>query len=248
MILRRVILHVRNQEWTAVALDFVIVVVGVVIGIQVANWNQARTERAQLDEQLVSLRLELEENQNRFDVYRATLQKQMDDVQFLRQALEVAPAEIEADEFNLRLLNVQRVVVLSPDLTALAELAESGGLRRLAGTEIRSAIADWEQELATVKRLQGDSLTQRDHVFNPFMMQKMAYGPLMEQSWLVGDVIAKSKFRNDILMLAEDREFDNHMAFRFGIDGSIVHFVDALKDKTEQLIGMLNDKTGNDDN
>ena len=42
MLLRRVIEHVKTQNWTAVALDFVIVVVGVFIGIQVANWNDAR--------------------------------------------------------------------------------------------------------------------------------------------------------------------------------------------------------------
>ena len=30
MILRRVIQHVRKQEWTALAIDFVIVVIGVV--------------------------------------------------------------------------------------------------------------------------------------------------------------------------------------------------------------------------
>ncbi len=42
MLLRRVIAHVRKQEWTAVGIDLVIVVVGVVIGIQVSNWNEAR--------------------------------------------------------------------------------------------------------------------------------------------------------------------------------------------------------------
>jgi hypothetical protein len=42
MLLRRVIKHVRKQEWTAIAIDFVIVVVGVFIGIQAANWNEAR--------------------------------------------------------------------------------------------------------------------------------------------------------------------------------------------------------------
>ena len=41
MILRRVIQHVRKQEWTAIWIDLVIVVVGVFIGIQVANWNAA---------------------------------------------------------------------------------------------------------------------------------------------------------------------------------------------------------------
>ena len=40
MILRRVISHFRHQEWTAIAIDFVIVVIGVVVGIQVSNWNE----------------------------------------------------------------------------------------------------------------------------------------------------------------------------------------------------------------
>ena len=45
MILRRVIAHVRKQEWTAIAIDFVIVVAGVFVGIQVSNLNAARLER-----------------------------------------------------------------------------------------------------------------------------------------------------------------------------------------------------------
>ena len=42
MILRRVIAHVRKQEWTAIWIDLLIVVVGVFIGIQVANWDGER--------------------------------------------------------------------------------------------------------------------------------------------------------------------------------------------------------------
>lgn len=45
MILRRVIRHFRNQEWTAIAIDFVIVVVGVFVGIQVSNWNAERIDQ-----------------------------------------------------------------------------------------------------------------------------------------------------------------------------------------------------------
>ena len=46
MLLRRVIAHVRRQEWTAIALDFLIVVFGVFFGIQVSNWNESRREIA----------------------------------------------------------------------------------------------------------------------------------------------------------------------------------------------------------
>jgi hypothetical protein len=46
MILRRVIEHFRKQEWTAIAIDFVIVVAGVFVGLQVNNWNEMRLERS----------------------------------------------------------------------------------------------------------------------------------------------------------------------------------------------------------
>lgn len=46
MILRRVIAHFRRQEWTAIAIDFVIVVLGVFVGLQVNTWNEARKDRA----------------------------------------------------------------------------------------------------------------------------------------------------------------------------------------------------------
>ncbi len=42
MILRRVIDHVRNQQWTAIWIDLVIVILGVFIGTQVSNWNAER--------------------------------------------------------------------------------------------------------------------------------------------------------------------------------------------------------------
>lgn len=46
MLLRRVIQHVKDQNWFAIAMDFAIVVVGVFLGIQVSNWNEARSAAA----------------------------------------------------------------------------------------------------------------------------------------------------------------------------------------------------------
>lgn len=55
MILRRLSEHVRGQNWLAVGLDFLIVVLGVFLGIQLGNWNEGRT--LQREERGVVLRL-----------------------------------------------------------------------------------------------------------------------------------------------------------------------------------------------
>jgi hypothetical protein len=62
MILRRITEHVRTQNWTAIGIDFVIVVVGVFIGIQVSNWNATQGEHARERFLLGELREELAES------------------------------------------------------------------------------------------------------------------------------------------------------------------------------------------
>jgi hypothetical protein len=44
VILRSLTKHVKDQNWFAVGIDFAIVVIGVFIGIQVANWNEFRAQ------------------------------------------------------------------------------------------------------------------------------------------------------------------------------------------------------------
>lgn len=47
MILRRIISHFRKQEWTAICIDFFIVVAGVFVGMQAQAWNESRHDRVQ---------------------------------------------------------------------------------------------------------------------------------------------------------------------------------------------------------
>ncbi|MCL6698135.1 hypothetical protein LZ496_04955 [Sphingomonas sp. NSE70-1] len=59
MILRRLTENLRAQNWTAIAIEFFIVVMGVFIGTQVSNWNQQRLEKREAEQMLVNLAPEL---------------------------------------------------------------------------------------------------------------------------------------------------------------------------------------------
>lgn len=50
--LRQVTAHLKEQNWIAVILDFVIVVIGVFVGLQVNNWNEARHDTVRGQEYL----------------------------------------------------------------------------------------------------------------------------------------------------------------------------------------------------
>jgi hypothetical protein len=68
MILRRVANALRAQNWTAIAIELVIVIVGVFIGTQVSNWNQQRLEKHETEVLLGQLQPEL---RNFIDFYES---------------------------------------------------------------------------------------------------------------------------------------------------------------------------------
>jgi len=75
VLLRRLTKHVKDQNWFAVFLDFIIVVFGVFIGLQVANWNEARGDRADEARFLLSLDQDMTETIEEIDTVMAALAK-----------------------------------------------------------------------------------------------------------------------------------------------------------------------------
>ena len=138
MLLRRVIEHVKTQNWTAVGLDFVIVVVGVFIGIQVANWNEARAE-AKLGQSYTSRLLadirrnyELTEIQEK---YYETVLKSVEEAEHLladpdSNARDLVVAAYRASELSGNTINraVWNQIVSSGHLGLLPDRAIDSGL------------------------------------------------------------------------------------------------------------------------
>ena len=97
MILRRLTKHVRDQNWFAVGLDFVIVVIGVFVGMQVSNWNDAH--QTQSERQLVETRLLSDFVLMHEDVVRAAEGHEavLESLHTLRHAIERGEALPEED-------------------------------------------------------------------------------------------------------------------------------------------------------
>jgi len=60
MLLRRITKHVTEQNWFAVLLDFLIVVFGLFIGLQVNNWNENRINARIADSYIERLKVDLD--------------------------------------------------------------------------------------------------------------------------------------------------------------------------------------------
>ena len=59
MILRRFMQHIKEQNWFAVGLDVIVVIVGIFLGMQVTEWNDARKAKSNETQYLASFRNDL---------------------------------------------------------------------------------------------------------------------------------------------------------------------------------------------
>lgn len=77
MLLRRVIEHVKTQNWTAIVIDFAIVVIGVYLGLQVQEWSNSRADR-QLEVQIINdMLVDLGIDRNQYAIGIASAQRRV---------------------------------------------------------------------------------------------------------------------------------------------------------------------------
>ena len=147
MILRRVIEHVKAQNWLAVGLDFVIVVIGVFIGIQVSNWNDGRAANVQEAAVLAQLEDEFSEIQNALERQIRVRRTYIADLKSLIAGLE-GSGPIPDELVVQRALVAARATGRRPaQSAAYLQLMANGELARLSNDDLKKALIRYHARL-----------------------------------------------------------------------------------------------------
>lgn len=143
MILRRITQHVKDQNWFAVGLDFFIVVVGVFIGIQVANWNDSNANHKAYLQALERLDNEISSNLTVLEVLDKTINKELMVVQSgLDTLITCTSGQDSIEAVNAAMTETRGVRGLYVRTTALAELTTNPILLSEQSNTVRARFAD----------------------------------------------------------------------------------------------------------
>ncbi len=136
MILRRLRANLREQNWTTIAIELLIVIIGVFIGTQVSNWNEQRLERESTRRMLAQLAPELRSQIEFFDSadpYYATARSYAD------QALAVwnGDRNISDEQFVIAAYQASQItgIAINPDSWSLT--FGGGQLRDIEDPKVR---------------------------------------------------------------------------------------------------------------
>jgi hypothetical protein len=159
MILRRITKHVTEQNWTAIAIDFVIVVAGVFVGLQVQEWSAARGHRAA---EIVHLN-SMEEDVTYSIASLERMIANMESQQTARAALyaySVDPGATLAPDVRDRLVAVGLFYLPQLDIRQVTfeALKSSGQLSAIGSPTLVSRLQSLSSDIASALRSQADEI------------------------------------------------------------------------------------------
>lgn len=143
MILRRLTKDVNDQNWFAVALDFCIVVAGILIAFQITNWSTGRADRRVYDEAFERVVVELNRNLDLQDRVRRNIAEELPVIQ---RALDDLRA-CRADDAALDTVNAAMVPLNSPyqmlfETAALQQFLSNDAFLQYQSPEARQQLTE----------------------------------------------------------------------------------------------------------
>lgn len=152
MILRRITEHVNAQNWFAVGVDFLIVVVGVFIGIQVSNWNETandrRREQAVLEAMLEDITATSSDLQEMLDINMAGSES----LKVLADHIDNGTAPLPLEEIDIHVFRgIYQYPSFTLTLATYEELKNTGKLDLVLDQDLRKRLQLLEGAIGAVR-------------------------------------------------------------------------------------------------
>ena len=144
MIFRRVKAHIANEDWFAVFIDFIIVVFGVYIGMQVSNWIEELRERGIEARTIDRLHTEvnaLVEERSRLKGFNTSIR---DGVDSSMRVLFELDARTDLSPRECFAITISHVYASPPDdLPVIEEMISAGRIDILRDAGVRDALSNF---------------------------------------------------------------------------------------------------------
>jgi hypothetical protein len=151
MLLRSVTQHIKDQNWFAVFVDFIIVVVGVFMGIQVQEWNENLNDKADGREYLERLVTDMELSIARNDIQINLSRAHIASYDMILDALKTCRlTPVQEPVFASGLYNLGKFDMPILIMGTINELNATGHFPLIGGIDLRRQISETLREQQTV--------------------------------------------------------------------------------------------------
>ncbi|GHA90434.1 hypothetical protein GCM10009069_11680 [Algimonas arctica] len=195
MRLRSVTKNVKDQNWLAVALDFFIVVTGILIAFQITNWSETRQDRTR-EQQIVSrLHADFEALGRRTEEKIEYFESSINEIEEFRQLIINYPESADIQQIKVFFETSFNLPSPSGQSDTYAQLVASGDMKLLSNDTLRD-------ELVSHAALTGQFMSGNQSVrewSRPYLTALVRLGALIEEM-AMDEAVAMSGSKADLIV------------------------------------------------
>ena len=208
MLLRRVSEHVRAQNWFAVLVDFLVVVIGLFIGLQVDTWWEDRKEQALEQIYLAESLEDFISNEARLSEARTGLERIIEAMVLLQEQSTLDSPDLDARTLNDRFALIQSMPSFLAVKRAYSNLTGSGDLRMIENRDLKNALAQYYARVDEIQMVMQTHEAELVETFQPYIIKNLDYAavayhrvddyqlpPPIDESLIV-ELLTTREFRN----------------------------------------------------
>ncbi len=191
--------------------EIILVVIGILMALQINNWNENRKNKLLEQQLLKALLTEFETNLANLDrVIKFNDSNIQNSVSLGRYTGPSLPAfnEKELSELMVGIFKIEPR--FTPSQGTVMEVINSGKLSVLSDAKLRKALSDWQSTLESVKR-QEDYVVERRDVGHEFFLKE---GNFRRHLNIINDPLLDAKpsrFKNNDFKFLENEEFESQL-------------------------------------
>ncbi len=254
MILRRLAQQLKDQNWTAIAIEFVLLVLGVFLGIQVANWNEERQEsareagfQARLLQDFESIDARLARNAERW-------QMNLDSANLLLSDLEAFRAAGKWPREKLAMLQDLNVIASmrtpAPRAGTYVEMQSDGQLGILRDVRLRDALRQYDGRAAAVA-LFHTIMSERLEPFRSVLVAHLRFDRKLTADQVL-DLVRRKVMRGEYFIDVDLKTLAAEPALQQALNLHASSFLDLLvvtrdqRQSAQDVLAILREDRSND--
>jgi hypothetical protein len=226
--------------------EIILVVIGILIALQVNNWNELNKIDKQQENYLRLVKREMMSNLKSLAIEKEELSQTLNGS---RKILNIINADSQLDTISESELSKTIASTLSSDIIiqyengALNQIVYSGSLKDIENDSIRGILASWEGKINLV-RLQEGQLNNAITEVKNLLKKYGEYRNLIEDQGLTAVLeLNLSNNRGSNRELMQLKEFEN-LCFNLSLTGKSLQIIEYpnFEKEMQSLIGLINEE------
>lgn len=238
MILKRLLHKIRSENWFAVLLEFVVLVAGLFIGLQVDTWWEARQEARLESSYLLEIREDFESNKSRLNESLVGLKDIIGSILVLYEQSISETASLPVERLNDEFRSIGSMPTFIPVTRAYSNLTGSGDLRLLQSRRLKNALADYYAASEIVILVQSTHEMELVQIFEPYIIEELDYAALNKRR-VLDFTLPPPLDESRILEVINTRKFRNILTQKWVITTDLLNQHRNMLERTEKVLALL---------